>query len=309
VPITADEIFGTSEHAKRDSPVKAVEEFIRRFCVLPDEAYLPLALWALATYTPNSFECFPYVALLSPAKRCGKTRALEVLELVSNGAWRGTSPSAAALYRMMESTPTLLLDEVEALNRKGASEVQQAILSILNTGHRKGATVPRCEGPKNEVRHFAVYGPKAFAAIGGLPDTLLDRSIVVTMQRKTTDQPVERLLQSRATADVETTRAASESFMQDHAEEVRIAYEYLMAGDLKFLSDRDADHVETSTLLALLLKMEESPWMAEITLTDRKVARMLKPFEVKPGQFRQGDRGGLRGYSHAALEAAWRRYL
>jgi hypothetical protein len=366
VQITGDEIFGKPEHAKLGSPVTQVEQFIRRFCILPDAAYLTLAVWAMATYTPNNFECFPYIALLSPAKRCGKTRVLEVLELVSNGAWRGTSPSAAALYRMLENTPTLLLDEVEALNRRGASEVQQAILSILNAGHRKGATVPRCEGPKNEVRHFTVYGPKAFAAIGGLPDTLLDRSIVVSMQRRTAVQSVERLLQSRGRADAEPTRAAVESFMQEHAEDIRVAYEYLMGNDLKFLSDRDADlwlplfavcsaaspdrmddlrqcskilsfakqsddaddslqlklladlrmiwpnnqlHVETSTLLERLGKMDESPWSTEITLTPRKLARMLRLFEVKPAQFRQDDRAGLRGYSRDALEVAWRRYL
>ena len=99
-------------------------------------------------------------------------RVLEVLELVCARAWRGTSPTEARHYiGMMEKCPTLLLDEVEALRGKNVSEMQQAILAVLNAGHRKGATVPRCDGPKNEVRHFSVFGPKAFAAIGGLRQT------------------------------------------------------------------------------------------------------------------------------------------
>jgi hypothetical protein len=62
--------------------IQEAETFIRRYAILPDAAYLPLAAWAVATYVPDAFDAFPYVALLSPAKRCGKTRVLELLELL-----------------------------------------------------------------------------------------------------------------------------------------------------------------------------------------------------------------------------------
>jgi hypothetical protein len=127
--------------------VDDVERFIRRFMVLPEAAYLPLAIWAMGTYAVQQFDCFPYIALLSPAKRCGKTRLLEVLETLVYLPWRGTAPTSAALYRMMTKAPTLLLDEVEAFNSKNKSESTQTILAILNAGHRKGATIPRCDGP------------------------------------------------------------------------------------------------------------------------------------------------------------------
>ena len=39
---------------------------------------------------------------------------------------------------------------------------------------------------------FPVYCPKAFAAIGQLPDTITDRSITIRLQRKTRDERVER---------------------------------------------------------------------------------------------------------------------
>jgi hypothetical protein len=79
-----------------------IETYIRRFCVLPVEGYFVLALWALATLLADCFDCFPYLALLSPAKRCGKTRVLEVLEMLCARVWRGTALSPASLYRMME---------------------------------------------------------------------------------------------------------------------------------------------------------------------------------------------------------------
>lgn len=215
------------------------ERFIRRFAVLPDAAYLPLAVWAVATYVSEAFDAFPYIALVSPAKRCGKTRVLELLELLCLKAWRGTSPTSAALYRMMADSPTLLLDEVEALRGKQVSEVSQAILAVLNAGHRKGATVPRCDGPTNKVKHFPVFGPKAFAAIGRLPDTLADRSICITMQRKTASQAVARFLYSRGKTEAEPIQALQAAWAEQHNETVRTAYEGMT--DLGFLTDRDAD--------------------------------------------------------------------
>jgi len=219
--------------------IASTESFIRRFCILPDAAYLPLALWAAATHLPDVFDAFPYIALLSPAKRCGKTRVLEVLELLTSNAWRGTSATSAALFRMMENVPTLLLDEVEALGNSKPSESAQAVLAVLNAGHRKGATIPRCVPPDFKVRNFPVYGPKAFAAIGMLPDTLADRCIHVTMQRKTPSQTVGRFLQGRAKADAEPVRESLEEWAKAYQESVRCAYENM--NDLKFLSDRDAD--------------------------------------------------------------------
>ncbi|MDR3411080.1 MAG: DUF3631 domain-containing protein [Formivibrio sp.] len=219
--------------------IDSAENFIRRFSILSGVAYLPLAIWAVATHLPDAFDAFPYIALLSPAKQCGKTRVLEVLELLTSKAWRGTSATSAALFRMMEDVPTLLLDEVEALGSNKPSEGALAVLAVLNAGHRKGATVPRCDGPNHEVRHFPVYGPKAFAAIGSLPDTLADRCIHVTMQRKTPSQTVDRFLQGRAKADAEPIRESLVEWATRNQESVRHAYENME--DLKFLSDRDAD--------------------------------------------------------------------
>ena len=219
--------------------IEAAERFVRRFCILPDAAYLPVATWAVATHVALAFDAFPYIALLSPMKRCGKTRVLEVLELLTSQAWRGTSATSAALFRMMEKMPTLLLDEVEALGSNKLSESAQSVLAVLNAGHRKGATIPRCEGPNHDVRHFPVYGPKAFAVIGRLPDTLADRCIHVTMQRKAPSQAVDRFLQGRAGTDAEPIRESLTGWAETCREAVHTAYEEM--DDLKFLSDRDAD--------------------------------------------------------------------
>lgn len=221
--------------------ISQAEGYIRRYCVLPDAAYLPVTIWVIATHAAQNFDCFPYLALFSPAKRCGKTRLLEVLEQIVFGPWRGTAPTPATLYRMMAESPTLLLDEVEVLNGRNKSESALAILAILNAGHRKGATIPRCDGPRHELKHFPVYGPKAFAAIGRLPETLTDRSIIINMQRRTAEQKVERFLAARATAEAKPIREAVTSFARTYESTVCQAYTRLISSDLAFLGDRDAD--------------------------------------------------------------------
>jgi hypothetical protein len=104
------------------------------------------------------------------------------------------APSEAVLYRKLnQDRPTILLDEVDGLFN-GATERSEPLRTLLNSGNRRGTTIPRCVGPQFEVKDFEVFGPKVLAGIDNqtFPETVRDRSIVVKMQRKTT--PKERWL-------------------------------------------------------------------------------------------------------------------
>ena len=232
-------VKGPSSQDKAQDVIGGVESFIRRFCILPEAAYLPLALWAIATHLSDVFGAFPYVALLSPVKGCGKTRVLEVLELLCANPQRITSASPASIFRMMKDGPTLLLDEVEALRNKKPSESAQAILAILNAGYRKGATVTRCVPPDWNVEHFPVYGPKAFAAIGKLPETLADRCVCLSMQRKSPAQPVARFLFTRTPAEAKPICKSIAGWAKSSRKTVHKRFEDV--GDLLFLADREAE--------------------------------------------------------------------
>jgi hypothetical protein len=297
--------------------VSSVEDYIRRYAVLPQRAYLPTALWSIATYMPKAFGCFPYLALFSPAKRCGKTRLLEVLETLVSRPWRGTAPTAPALYRMLSDSPTLLLDEVEGLNRGNASETVQAVNAVLNAGHRKGATVPRCVGKKYELEYFPTYGPKAFAVIGRLSDTLADRSIIVTMQRRTEGQRIERFLAARANAEVKPVRDALADFAKGHSGEVEQAYSRLLDADLKSLGDRDADlwlpifAVCTVAAPERVTELERCAVAlcdakAEGDVDDSLPLRLLADIrEVWPTGEKQWDTASLIGELRAIEESPW----
>src|SRR5215469_14396527 len=74
----------TAEGREEDGPalLQEVGTFISRFAVLPPGALLPTSLLAIGTHCFDVFETFPYLALLSPEKGCGKTRTTEVLEQI-----------------------------------------------------------------------------------------------------------------------------------------------------------------------------------------------------------------------------------
>jgi hypothetical protein len=154
-----------------------------------------VVLWAAATHRASDFSLLPRLAIRAPTRQSGKTRLLEVLsELVRDG-WMTVGPSAPALYRKIEAAhPTILLDEVDRLFSK-RTEDTAPILEVLNAGHTNGATVPRVIGigTKQTVHDFPVYSPVALAGIAAnWPDTVLDRSIIITMERRRADEPIDR---------------------------------------------------------------------------------------------------------------------
>jgi hypothetical protein len=218
----------------------AVESFITRYVVLPEAARLPVTLWAVATYMADCFDVFPYLSLSSPLPRCGKTRALEVLEQIVAKPWHGTNITGAAMFRFIQKEkPTLLLDEVELLSGKNPSDRSREVLSILNAGYKKGQTVPRCVGPDNKIEQFNVYGPKAFAAIGSLPAALRDRCIIVPMHRRAPGERVERFRLARARREAAPIKADIERIVKDFTGNIEALYSSPL--EIPFLSDRDEE--------------------------------------------------------------------
>jgi hypothetical protein len=174
-----------------------VAEFLRGYVAFPSHAASAVTLWAAHTHLVASFDSTPRLALLSPEKQCGKTRVLELLELLCAGAETLSDASPAYLYRRIGSQDagpvTILLDEADAIWKRGkGDETAEALRSVINAGHRKSATVGRVEtgGPEPKLTRFPVFAPAAIAGIGGLPDTITDRAVVIRMRRRAPDQPV-----------------------------------------------------------------------------------------------------------------------
>jgi 5S rRNA maturation endonuclease (ribonuclease M5) len=184
----------------------AVEQFIRRYCVLPDEAaYAAVTLWAAHAHSLDTFESTPRLAFLSPEPECGKTRALEVLELLVPRPMLAVNATPAALFRAVADQakrPTVLFDEVDTVFGPKAKENEE-LRGLLNAGHRRSGVAYRCvgEGTRQEVKEFPAYAAVALAGIGDLPDTLLSRSIVIPMRRRAPHERVQPFRRREAEAE------------------------------------------------------------------------------------------------------------
>ena len=215
-------------------------QFIRRFLVISDAQAVALCLFILYTYTAEQFECAPYLHITSPEKRSGKSRLLEVMELLVSRPWLTSRTSAAALVRKLhEDHPTLLLDESDAAF-KGDKEYSETLRGVLNAGHRKGGKASLClgKGCNIKVIDLCVFGPKVIGGIGRLPDTVADRAIPIQLQRKRPGENVERFrprLIAPAASDLRERLAQWPT--QDRPEILRSVFPELQEA----LSDRQHD--------------------------------------------------------------------
>src|SRR5262249_24926389 len=119
---------------------------VRRFVVMTPAQAIAWALWVVHTHAIEVADQTPYLAITSAEKQSGKTRLLEVSELVVARPWLTGRVSAAALVRKVDKTrPTLLLDESDAAFN-GEKEYAEAFRGLLNTGHRRSGKSTVCVG-------------------------------------------------------------------------------------------------------------------------------------------------------------------
>jgi len=169
-----------------------VREFVGRFCAFPSPACLDVAaLWAAHAHMIECFHTTPRLAMLSPEPGSGKTRVLEVLQLLTPSMLL-LSASAPAVFRTIAEKPiTLLFDEVDAIFKAGGDPGNDDLRALINSGYRRGATIPRCVGPTHDVAHFPVFAAKALAGLGDLPPTIMPRCVVFRMRKRAPGEHVE----------------------------------------------------------------------------------------------------------------------
>jgi len=199
--------------------------FIRRYVVMTEEQLLVVAVWVIHTHCVKEFEQTPYLSVMSPEKQCGKSRLLEVLELVVRRPWNAILPSEAVVFRTIHaSTPTLLLDEIDTVFHPSTADKYEGLRAILNAGHRRGSKVPRCVGPDQEIAEFQVFCPKVLAGIGAaLPDTVADRSIPIRLERRSRTEALERFRRRDVKPAADRLRKRIVKWGDRHAESLGVA--------------------------------------------------------------------------------------
>ncbi len=216
--------------------------FVRRYMVLDEAELTAVALWAFHSHAFAASDATPYLSVTSAEKESGKTRLLEVLELVVARPWLTGRVTAAVLARKVDKeTPTLLLDESDAAFG-GEKEYAEVLRGILNSGHRRGGRASLCVGQGAAISYvdLSTFCPKAIAGIGELPDTVASRSIPIRLKRKAPGEQVERFRRREALAAAEPLATSLESLASYHVEHLAAARPALPDE----LGDRAADSWE-----------------------------------------------------------------
>ena len=141
------------------------------------------------------WESTPRIAFLSPEPGSGKSRSLEVTELLVPRPFMAINASSAYVFRKIadkDGAPTLLWDEIDTIFGAQAKE-HEDIRGVLNAGHRRGAMAGRCVVRGKEVltEELPAYCAVAMAGLGNLPDSILTRAIVVRMRRRSPEERVK----------------------------------------------------------------------------------------------------------------------
>lgn len=159
-----------------------LSSLVSRYIHLPSTSADAVALWVIHTHLHPRLEISTFLNLTSATKRCGKSLLLEILaELVYRPLPLSGRITSAALFRTIElHAPTLLLDEADTFFGK-----DDELRGVVNGSQRRElAHILRCVGEEHEPRRFVTWCPKAIAGIGKLPDTVIDRSLVLNLERR-----------------------------------------------------------------------------------------------------------------------------
>jgi hypothetical protein len=230
------------------SLLDAILAFIRRFVALSDSQARVLALWVAHTHAFAAADATPYLAITPAEKQSGKSRLLEVLEIVVANPWFTGRVTPAVLIRKIDSDqPTLLLDESDAAFNS-EKEYAEALRGVLNTGHRRGGKASCCVGQGANItfRDFSTFSPKAIAGIGRLPDTVADRSIPIRLKRAIACERVERFRHRNADSAAAELRGRLKAWSAAEEKSLRDSLPLLP----EQLTDRQQDGAEPLLAIA-----------------------------------------------------------
>lgn len=206
VPITSGPLDGAEV-------LDDVAALLRKYVVFPSEdALVATTLWVAHTHAIEAFDSTPRLGIISAEKQSGKTRLLELLELLVRVPMATVNMSPAVLFRSTHAQhPTLLIDEADTIfgpQQRASGDVNEDLRGILNAGHRRGKFVFRMEGQGSAMKPvgFETFAPAAMAGIGALPDTITDRAVVLHMRRRAQDEHVTPFRFREGSLEAETIK-------------------------------------------------------------------------------------------------------
>jgi len=230
-----------------DSILTKIENYIKRFVVLPHEHQYPvLSTWVIHTWAFDYAQTTPYIYINSPEMGSGKSLLLDVLTPIVNNPMATIDATGPVIFRAIEALePTLMFDEVDAVWSGAKNE---GLRGVLNGGYKRGGKVYRLKSGASEeagkladagIGTYNTFCPKILCGIhnGQLPATLVDRCIPLLIRRKQVGVGVEPYKPSEIEGDAEALLEEIEEWVEDHAE----ALEEYRQKSIEGLSDRGSE--------------------------------------------------------------------
>jgi len=184
---------------------------LRRYVVFPsDDAAVAVALWIAATHAIPAWQHATRLVINSPAKRCGKSRLLDIIAATCHRPLMSVSATVAAIYRSLggDAPPTLIIDEADTIwGTKKQAEQNEDLRALINAGFQRGRPALRCDGPSLTPRAFPTFAMAALAGIGNMPDTITDRAVNIELRRRTSGEKVAQYRQRRDGPHLDQLRA------------------------------------------------------------------------------------------------------
>jgi uncharacterized protein DUF3631 len=226
----------------------ALRTALCRYLVMPSpEASDSVVLWIAATHAQPAWEHATRLVITGPAKRCSKSRLLDIVKETAHDVLPAVHASTAALYRSIGGgdPPTILFDEADAtFGTRKAAEANEDLRALINAGFARGWPILRCVGPDQKPTAFNAFAMAALAGIGTMPDTITDRAVNIRMRRRAEGETVAPFRIGRDAPPLNQLREQLTTWIRAHLAKLRDA-----APDMP-VEDRAADTWECLIALA-----------------------------------------------------------
>lgn len=166
---------------------------LQRYIILPsEEAADAVTLWVAATHAVPAWEIATRLFISSPQKRCGKSRLLDIIEAVAYEALVTVNISPAALVRSIgDDPPTLMLDEADTVFGPKAAGDHEDLRGLINAGFQRNRPYIRWDATLRKPENCPTFAMVALAGIGNMPDTIMDRAVIIKMRRRAPGETVK----------------------------------------------------------------------------------------------------------------------
>jgi hypothetical protein len=235
--------------ARADGAVllKELHAALCRYVVFPSpEAADATALWVAASHVQPAWEHAPRLAVVSPLKRCGKSRLVDVVAETCHTPLITVNATIAAVVRSIgEDPPTLLVDEADTLwGTKKQADSNEDLRGLLNAGHQRNRPMLRWDITTRSLDSLDTFAMAMLASIGDLPDTIMDRAVVIRMRRRAPGERVDPYRTRRDAPPLHELRDRLTTWAREHLRQLQ------HAAPLMPLEDRAADTWEPLIAIA-----------------------------------------------------------